>query len=192
LAAADVNSFLMDQSVMSFAGTAARGSAIPSPVEGMTTYLEDSDRYESYNSSAWTPVVSTGEWVSYTPVLTNMTLGNGTISAAYSQIGKTINVRFRFLLGSTSSINASTPKTVSLPLDIRSGIFSTQDIVGIGSANFPGPGILVPFFNNVSSVRIGVIDTATAFSGVSNITNTVPFTWGNGNTITFTMTYEAA
>ncbi|CAB4141824.1 hypothetical protein UFOVP419_50 [uncultured Caudovirales phage] len=53
LAAADVNSFLMDQTVMSFAGTAARGSAIPTPVEGMYTHLEDSDRLEFWNGSAW-------------------------------------------------------------------------------------------------------------------------------------------
>jgi hypothetical protein len=53
LAAADVNSFLMDQSVMSFAGTAARGSAIPSPVEGMYTHLEDSDKLQFWNGSAW-------------------------------------------------------------------------------------------------------------------------------------------
>jgi hypothetical protein len=54
LAAADVNSFLMDQTVMSFAGTAARGSAIPSPVEGMVTYLEDIDDLRTYNGTAWT------------------------------------------------------------------------------------------------------------------------------------------
>lgn len=53
LAAADVNSFLMDQTVMSFAGTAARGSAIPSPVNGMTTYLEDTKDLRIYDGSAW-------------------------------------------------------------------------------------------------------------------------------------------
>jgi hypothetical protein len=53
LAAADVNSFLMDQTVMSFAGTAARGSAIPSPVAGMTTYLEDSDDLQIYNGTSY-------------------------------------------------------------------------------------------------------------------------------------------
>jgi hypothetical protein len=53
LAAADVNSFLMDQTVMSFADTAARGSAIPSPVTGMTTYLEDSRDLQVYDGSAY-------------------------------------------------------------------------------------------------------------------------------------------
>lgn len=56
LQAADVNDFLMDQSVMVFAGTAARGSAIPSPTEGMVTYLEDSDELQSYDGSSWSAV----------------------------------------------------------------------------------------------------------------------------------------
>lgn len=56
LAAADVNSFLMDQSVMSFASSAARTTAIPSPVEGMVTYLEDSNNISVYNGSSWVPL----------------------------------------------------------------------------------------------------------------------------------------
>jgi hypothetical protein len=43
----------MDQTVMSFAGTAARGSAIAAPVEGMTTYLEDSNSLAIYDGSNW-------------------------------------------------------------------------------------------------------------------------------------------
>jgi hypothetical protein len=53
LAAADVNEFLMDQVVQSFAGTAARGSAIPTPVTGMTTYLEDTKDLRVYDGSAY-------------------------------------------------------------------------------------------------------------------------------------------
>jgi hypothetical protein len=53
LDASDVNTFLMDQSVMTFAGTAARGSAITTPVEGMVTYLEDSNSFEYWDSAEW-------------------------------------------------------------------------------------------------------------------------------------------
>jgi hypothetical protein len=56
LQAADVNDFLMDQSVMVFAGTAARGSAIPSPSEGMVTYLSDSDEVEVFDGSVYKAV----------------------------------------------------------------------------------------------------------------------------------------
>jgi hypothetical protein len=55
LAAADVNSFLMDQTVMVFAGTAARGSAIGTATEGMYAHLNDTDTLTYYNGSAWVP-----------------------------------------------------------------------------------------------------------------------------------------
>jgi hypothetical protein len=54
LDASDVNTYLMDQSVMTFAGTAARGSAIPTPSEGLVTYLNDIDSLSVYNGTAFT------------------------------------------------------------------------------------------------------------------------------------------
>jgi hypothetical protein len=56
LAAADVNEYLMDQSVMTFADSAARGSAIGTAIaqEGMLTYLEDTDAFEYWDGSAFT------------------------------------------------------------------------------------------------------------------------------------------
>jgi hypothetical protein len=54
LDASDVNTFLMDQSVQTFAGTAARGSAIATPVEGMVTYLNDINSLSVYNGTAFT------------------------------------------------------------------------------------------------------------------------------------------
>lgn len=56
LTAADVQDYLMDQSVMVFAGTAARASAIASPTEGMVTYRTDDDVVETYDGSAWQSV----------------------------------------------------------------------------------------------------------------------------------------
>lgn len=59
LTAANVMGYLQDQAVMTFAGTAARGSAIASPSEGMTTYRSDADIIEVYNGSAWKQVAKT-------------------------------------------------------------------------------------------------------------------------------------
>jgi hypothetical protein len=53
LNASEINDNLMRQSVMVFSNAAARTAAITSPVEGMLTWLEDVNRYESYNGSAW-------------------------------------------------------------------------------------------------------------------------------------------
>jgi hypothetical protein len=56
LTAANMNT-LSDSTVMQFASAAARGSAIPSPVEGMVTYLEDAPTNNAaaqfYDGSAW-------------------------------------------------------------------------------------------------------------------------------------------
>jgi hypothetical protein len=51
LTASDTNTYLMEQTVMNFAGTAARASAIPTPSEGMTTYNQATKQLESYNGT---------------------------------------------------------------------------------------------------------------------------------------------
>jgi hypothetical protein len=81
LDASDVNTFLMDQSVMTFGGTAARGSAITEPVEGMVSYLEDSNTIEAYNSSAWVTVANAGT-ASFNLVQTLYFTSSGTFTKA--------------------------------------------------------------------------------------------------------------
>jgi hypothetical protein len=53
LTAANMND-LSDQTVMVFDDSAARGSAIPTPSEGMVTYLKDTDAIEKYTTD-WVP-----------------------------------------------------------------------------------------------------------------------------------------
>jgi len=55
LTASDVNGYLMDQSVMVFAGTAARASAIPTPSAGMVAY-STATSLQVYNGSVWSSV----------------------------------------------------------------------------------------------------------------------------------------
>lgn len=53
LTAAAVQGFLMDQAVMVFASSAARSSAIPTPDEGMFTFLKDTDQFQYWTGSAY-------------------------------------------------------------------------------------------------------------------------------------------
>lgn len=53
LAASDVNSFLMNQMIQTFAGTAARGSALPAPTAGMITYLNDTNTFQYWNGTSY-------------------------------------------------------------------------------------------------------------------------------------------
>jgi hypothetical protein len=71
-----INDFLM-QGVLVFAGTAARGSAITSPVEGQFAFLKDSDSVEFYDGSAWVPFESGAQ-----PAVVSSTTGSpGTVTS---------------------------------------------------------------------------------------------------------------
>ena len=61
LTAANVQGYLQDQVVQVYAGTAARGSALPGSVvsEGMVTYQTDTNTITVYDGAAWQQVYPT-------------------------------------------------------------------------------------------------------------------------------------
>ena len=59
LTATNVNTYLMQQTVMVFATSAARSSALSTNVaEGMVSYLTDSNSLWYYSGTAWTEIVT--------------------------------------------------------------------------------------------------------------------------------------
>jgi hypothetical protein len=56
LAASDVNGYLMDQSVMRFSSSAVRASELPTPSQGMMSYLDDTNSVEVYSGAVWESV----------------------------------------------------------------------------------------------------------------------------------------
>ena len=60
VAAADVQSYLQDQTVMVFADATARSSAIGTPTAGMMSYLQDTSTLQVYGT-AWADVSSPGD-----------------------------------------------------------------------------------------------------------------------------------
>ena len=53
LTADDVDTYLMNQAVMTFADATARDAALPIPTEGMHCFLLDTDTLQYYDGSAW-------------------------------------------------------------------------------------------------------------------------------------------
>lgn len=129
LTAADVNNFLMDQSVMSFAGTAARGSAIGTAVEGMLTYLEDTNTFQFWNGSAWTGLTSSPT--------------NATVTTAYTATAA--NAGGFIYSTSSSAITVTIPDvfTVGDRIDIiRDGAGTVTIAAGTGVTSWAGLGTL--------------------------------------------------
>jgi hypothetical protein len=70
LTAADVNDYLMEQSISIFADATARDAQITSPIEGMFCYLADTNELQFYNGSAWAGYIGEGD-------ITGVTAGFG-------------------------------------------------------------------------------------------------------------------
>lgn len=89
LYAADVNNYLMDQSVMVFADSTARSTAIPTPTEGMTTYLEDTNKLEVWTGAAWTDINDNSAAIPKSVVTTtgDLIVANGNASVTRLGIG---------------------------------------------------------------------------------------------------------
>lgn len=112
LTAAQVDGYLMRQSIMSFASVSARNTALSGNLEeGMHAYNRDNDELWYYDGSAWVPVYT--QWTSFTPAWNNLTEGNATNSGRYRYKDGDLEVRARIIWGSTTS--ASGVITLDLP-----------------------------------------------------------------------------
>jgi len=118
LTAAQVQGYLMDQAVMTFASSAARTAAITAPSQGMTTYLTDSNTYwqyfDAYNSSTNPGGAATAGWYPLPGSLafhgvrdnTSLSIANNTFTLitfnTFSNMGMTLD-------------STSTPGAITVP-----------------------------------------------------------------------------
>lgn len=147
-------------------------------------------KLQSGTGSGWS-------WASYTPTWTNLTVGNGTVTAKYIQTGKSVLFKVSLVFGTTTSIAAG---SVSLTLPVTS-------VAVTGTAFVPSIGYVKMFDSSLSTaypgfLRIGSTttvnpaaikaDSTFATEASASMGATTPFTWASGDELYMQGFYEAA
>lgn len=136
-------------------------------------------------------------WATWSPTWTNITLGNGVVTAKYTQVGKTVKFKLKLVWGTTTSQTAVDPQ-FTLPTT------STTDgqnylPVGIAGANDTSASTNYMFtLGYFGSTK--VVFNYAAYNGaagglagttIGGVTATVPATWATGDTWWAQGEYEA-
>lgn len=197
-------------SIFGLGHTVCTSSTRPSSVvEGTVIYETDSNKMLVYDGSSWVEVSDLdntnafpaaasdlnnffGAWdTSWTPTFGNVTIGNGTVTGRYVQVGKIVIYYAEFALGSTSAITGDI--TLTLPVtraSARGGIFTAQAVDNGGQGIYSFETVPNTALLNVILLRAEL--SSGTYGRPTAASSTVPFTWGNTDGFWSNGLYEAA
>jgi hypothetical protein len=171
LTAAQVNTYLNEQTVMVFASSAARTTALTSVLaEGMMSYLQDTNTVEVYNGSSWVALAS-GD-------LTEIVAGTGI--TVTSGTGPIPTVAFDFRAGSALTLNAQTGTTYTVVLTDADQKLVTMSNAAANTFRIPtNASVAFPTGTVINVIQIGAGQTT--INAVTSGTTTIA---SNGATST--------
>lgn len=128
-------------------------------------------------------------WSTWTPTLTNLTVGSTLITARYRRVGKTVDFRFKFKFSSGAVVG--TAPAFTLPAAPHSSYTVTEDLLGD-----------VELYDNATAHRRGHLKLTAASTvevsyydvdcALAQVNATTPQTWASGDSISAWGTYETA
>jgi len=174
LTAAQVNTYLQQQTVMVFADSSARTTALSGVVaEGMVSYLQSDDTVYVYNGSAWVGIANSGDITSVgvtSPITGGGTSGAVTIAIQDASTAQRGSVQLSDSTSTTSSTLAATSTAVKSAYDLAAAAIpktlttTTGDIIYASGANTPAR-LGIGSTSQVLSVVAGVPAWSTPASG---------------------------
>lgn len=135
-------------------------------------------------------------WASWTPVWTNLTIGDGVVDAATEQVGSTMRFRIGVLFGSTTSVGGQIDVQYPVtPKDLRAT--ATGSVHRLARAVYTDASAVTQYegtvtFNGTTTMRLLSITTSGTYATASGVTATVPFTWAVGDSISIQGEFEVA
>jgi hypothetical protein len=142
------------------------------------------------NSSAATGLEYAGTYTTFTPTYTNLTVGNATNTGRYLRIGNFVHVTQRLTFGSTTLVTGNV--TCNFPFTAS----GTSGSLNLGGITFLDTGVKgysgFASLNTTSVYNLLVSDASTTYLGNASMNTTTPHTWGSGDEIFISYSFEAA
>ena len=160
--------------------TRPSGSSLGS---GLEIWETDTNRLLRYDGTGW--IIMAEPPVAYTPTLTNLTLGNGTLDYKYHRSDGWIDYYGRFTLGSTSAVTGL--PTISIP------VASVSQVSLVYTSQFNDSGATVyPAWASINgtTLQMYALNASGTYLSVAVPSATVPFTWTTADSIDFGLRYQ--
>lgn len=176
LTAANVDDYLMLQSMQKFATSTARDTALTTRKrEGSCSIQDDANSITIYSGAAWSTIGPVhGIWTAYTPSITQSVNVTLTVNnSSYMRVGRMIH--YRFTLSVTGAGTAANLVTLSMPVNINYvsdhgslGYFQIHDISAtttyFGAAVPAGAGAIKGMANTNGGVAAPTFFGTTTFT----------------------------
>ena len=136
-------------------------------------------------------------WTSYTPSLSNLTLGTGgTVTGYYVQVGQFVWVDIVAVLGSSGYSVSNNPE-FGLPNSTTFASRYTANVSTVGTALAVETGANSRYqgyarVQTTSTVAIGMANVSGSYIATSGVNSTAPFTWNAADEFHLHFWYEAA
>lgn len=136
------------------------------------------------------PIYETRD-LQFTPVWTNLTVGDGTVTAGYRIGSRMVRVTTSLVLGATSSVSGAVSHT--MPIARSQTFYRSAGLVPSVLVRYRDASAAIAYFGTVvisgSNLALGALDSSVTYLANTALSSTVPFTWATSDSIDYEMSY---
>lgn len=145
-----------------------------------------------WNGAAWKPWES--DWIGYSPTLTNVAVGAGSLFGQYKFIAGDLKVEGRGILGAGFSVTGTPTLThpasysISTNQQNASYVLGEVDVLRPGTIEYPGRVL----YNNTTSAVFNAVNAAGTYGSFANLSSTVPLTFAAADVLAWKYDFTPA